>query len=106
MSHRKDNKQFTKGMRQRLIDPIEGQMAQDQYIEKNGLVDAAELYLCSSEAGERERELLLRNSIDAANAKRKTTKAKVVVELNPNWTPKKNYGGRFGHKFRKQIKES
>ena len=84
MSHRKDNKQFTKGMRQRLIDPIEGQMAQDQYIEKNGLVDAAELYLCSSEAGERERELLLRNSIDAANAKRKTTKAKVVVELNPN----------------------
>lgn len=106
MSHRKSNNQYTKHIRQRILDPIEGQMAQDQYIEKNQLVDAAELYLCSTEAGERERELLLRNSIDAANAKRKTSKVKAVVELNPNWTPKKNFGGRFGHKFRKQIKET
>lgn len=87
-------------------DPLAIQMVKDQFIEKNNLIDAAELYLCSSEAYEREQELTIRNAIDAANAKRKTPKAKAVVELNPNWSPQKNKGGRFAHKFRKQIKET
>lgn len=101
MSRNNDNNAWKRNLAPKTIDPIANQMIKDQHIEKHQLVDAAELYLCSSEAGERERELIIRNAIDAANAKRKIPKAKAVVELNPNWVPAK-VGGRHMHKYRKQ----